>query len=201
MWAYLDEARPYMMQFLGSSLAAVGLINLNQGLGPSFRMSDLVFTLLGLGVLIASSLSTVFFVFFLVLALLVGLFLQDKLHFILRQKLAFIAIILFLGCGALLVAYYCWTLSLGAKASGVGETNLSSLLFCFYEGLGFLGLGPTRADLRLSPLVSLQSFFTPLLCYGLGLALFSGSYFTWLSRFLFASKDFHGLSMRLYFLR
>lgn len=174
IWAYLDEARPYMMQFLGSSLAAVGLINLNQCVGPSFRMSDLVFTLFGLGVLFVSSLSTVFFVFFLALALLVSLFLQDKLRFILRQKLALIAIVLFLGCGALLGAYYCWTLGLGAKASGVGKTNLSSFLFCLYESLGFLGLGPSRADLRLSPLASLQSFAIPLLCYGSGLTLFFG---------------------------
>ena len=176
-WAYLDEARPYMMQFLGSSLAAVGLINLNQDDGPSFQISDLVFTLLGLGVLLASSLSTVFFVFFLALALLVSLFLQDKLHFILRQRLALIAIVLFLGCGALLGGYYYWTLGLGAKASGVGKTNLSSFLFCLYESLGFLGLGPSRADLRLSPLASLQSFFIPLLCYGVGLSLFLGFVF------------------------
>ena len=174
VWAYLDEARPYMMQFLGSSLAAVGLINLKHGVGPSFRMSDFVFTLLGLGVLFASSLSTVFFVFFLALALLVSLFLQDKLLFILRQKLALIAIVLFLGCGALLGCYYYWTLGLGAKASGVGKTNLPSFLFCFYESLGFLGLGPSRADLRLSPLTSLQSFAIPLLCYGSGLTLFLG---------------------------
>ena len=174
VWAYIDEARPYMMQFLGSSLAAVGLINLNQDGGPSFRISDLVFTLLGLGVLFASSLSTVFFVFFLALALLVSLFLQDKLLFILRQKLALVAILLFIGCGALLGAYYYWTLGLGAKASGVGKTNLPSFLFCFYESLGFLGLGPSRADLRLSPLASLQSFAIPLLCYGSGLTLFLG---------------------------
>ena len=174
IWAYLDEARPYMMQFLGSSLAAVGLINLNQGREPSFRMSDLVFTLFGLGVLLASSLSTVFFVFFLALALLEGLFLKHKLHFVLRQKSALIAIILFLGCGALLGAYYCWTLGLGAKASGVGKTNLSSFLFCFYESLGFLGLGPSRADLRVSPLSSLHSYAIPLLCYGAGLSIFLG---------------------------
>jgi len=172
VWAYLDEARPYMMQFLGSSLAAVGLINLKHGVGPSFRMSDFVFTLLGLGVLFASSLSTVFFVFFLALALLVSLFLQDKLLFILRQKLALIAIVLFLGCGALLGGYYYWTLGLGAKASGVGKTNLPSFLFCFYESLGFLGLGPSRADLRVSPLASLHSFAIPLLCYGAGLTIF-----------------------------
>ena len=172
VWAYLDEARPYMMQFLGSSLAAVGLINLNQDDGPSFQISDLVFTLLGLGVLLASSLSTVFFVFFLALALLVSLFLQDKLRFILRQKLALIAIVLFLGYGAMLGGYYVWTLALGAKASGVGKTNLSSFLFCFYESLGFLGLGPSRADLRISPLASLHSFAIPLLCYGAGLTIF-----------------------------
>ena len=177
VWAYLDEARPYMMQFLGSSLAAVGLINLNHGVGPSFRMSDLVFTLFGLGVLFVSSLSTVFFVFFFALALLLSLLLQDKLRFILRQKLALVAIVLFLGCGTLLGVYYGWTLGLGAKASGVGKTNLSSFLFCFYESLGFLGLGPSRADLRLFPLTSLQSFFIPLLCYGVGLTLFLGFVF------------------------
>jgi hypothetical protein len=166
-----------MMQFLGSSLAAVGLINLNQGVGPSFRMSDLVFTLLGLGVLFASSLSAVFFVFFLGLALLACLFLQDKLRFILRQKLALTAIVFFLGYGALLGGYYYWTLALGAKASGVGKTNLSSFLFCFYESLGFLGLGPSRADLRVSPFASLHSFAIPLLCYGAGLTIFLGFVF------------------------
>jgi hypothetical protein len=177
VWAYLDEARPYMMQFLGSSLAAVGLINLHQGVWPSFRMSDLVFTLLGLGVLFASSLSTVFFVFFLGLALLACLFLQDKLRFILRQKLALTAIVFFLGYGAVFGGYYYWTLALGAKASGVGKTNLSSFLFCFYESLGFLGLGPSRADLRVSPFASLHSFAIPLLCYGAGLTIFLGFVF------------------------
>jgi len=63
-------------------------------------------------------------------------------------------------CG--LGMYYFWTLSQGARASGVGKTDLLSIGFCFYELLGFSGLGPDRLSLREHGITSLKPFFLPL---------------------------------------
>jgi len=189
VWAYLDEARPYMMQFLGSSFVAVGLTSFLQHGSLAFRMLDFLLTLIGLVVLLASSLSTIFFVFFLALAFLTILFLQDKLRLISRKRLAVIFATFCIGGMAFLGAYYCWTLRLGARASNAGQTGLFSSLFCFYEILGFLGLGPSRTDLRVSPFASLQHFVIPLFCYGVGLAVFLGFLFYMaLKRPLYFSK-------------
>jgi len=172
LWAYLDEARPYMMQFFSSCLVAVGLLNLCLCTQISFVMRNLLLTVAGMLILLSSSLSTVFFVFFLGLALISILSHSAYLHLISRQILTQISLLVFLLLGVFLGIYFYWTLSVGAKASNVGHTTLFSSFFCIYELFGFLGHGPSRADLRVSPLVFLQTFVWPLSSYAVSLSIF-----------------------------
>ena len=61
--------------------------------------------------------------------------------------------------------YYLSTLLRGARATG-GTTNLSTALYCVYEMLGFLGLGPARNDLRDSALGALKAYAPQLILGG-----------------------------------
>jgi hypothetical protein len=58
----------------------------------------------------------------------------------------------FLGIGG----YYAFTLIEGYRATGSGGGGLLSLLFGFYEMAGLLGLGPSRNELRSSPMALLS---------------------------------------------
>jgi len=105
-------------------------------------------------------------------------------------------------CG--LGMYYFWTLSQGARASGVGKTDLLSIGFCFYELLGFSGLGPDRLSLREQGITALKPFFLPLASLVIALTAFgisSALYITKNSRmhrtefFIFAAALCGALSM------
>jgi hypothetical protein len=105
-------------------------------------------------------------------------------------------------CG--LGLFYFWTLTQGARASGVGKTNLLSIGFCFYELLGFSGLGPDRLSLREQGITALKPFFLPLASLVIALTAFgisSALYFTKSSRtyrteiFIFAAVFCGAMSM------
>lgn len=160
LWAYLDEARPYILQFFGAVLAMAGLWNAAQP-GHSqtparFPLRDLILFSAGILILCGSSLIGVIYSFFFGLAFLVAWLRRESISAIFKRADFWIVA----GVSAILLAalgmYYFWTLQIGAKASGVGKTNLLSIGFAVYEFLGFSGLGPGRADLRENPVAALQ---------------------------------------------
>ena len=76
---------------------------------------------------------------------------------------------------AALGAYYAWTLSVGARASGVGSTTPASTVFAVYELLGFAGLGPSRSSLREAPAEALTPHLSALLLFGALLLSFAAT--------------------------
>jgi hypothetical protein len=145
-------------------------------LGGKVRTTDIVTFAAGILILCGSSLVGVISSFFFGLAFLILWIQQEKLGAIfVRRDLWVVAIV----TGALLTGlatYYAWTLSVGARASSVGETNLLTFGFIFYEMLGFAGLGPGRNDLRENAIAALKPYLPALLIYGLILTLFIFSF-------------------------
>jgi len=178
LWVYLDEARPYIFQFFGATCVLVALWN--QAKTPHLNKNLAVFCI-GAFALCGSSLTGVIFTFWFGLAFLVILIRQHVWRSIFSSKQNLVALLVTsIGlCG--LGIYYFWTLSQGARASGVGKTDLLSIGFCLYELLGFSGLGPDRLSLRKHGLTSLKPFFLPLTSLVISLTVFGTSsalYFT-----------------------
>jgi len=201
LWVYLDEARPYIFQFFGATSILVALWN--QAKTPHLNKNLAVFCM-GALALCGSSLTGVIFTFWFGLAFLVILIRQHVWRSIFSSKQNLIALIVTsIGmCG--LGMYYFWTLSQGARASGVGKTDLLSIGFCLYELLGFSGLGPDRLSLREHGITSLKPFFLPLTSLVIALTVFGTSsalYFTKSSRthrtesFIFAAVFCGAVSM------
>ena len=182
LWVYLDEARPYIFQFFGATSILVALWN--QAKTPHLNKNLAVFCI-GALALCGSSLTGVIFTFWFGLAFLVILIRQHVWRSIFSSKQNPLALLVTsIGmCG--LGMYYFWTLSQGARASGVGKTDLLSIGFCLYELLGFSGLGPDRLSLREHGITSLKPFFLPLTSLVIALTVFGTSgalYFTKSSR-------------------
>ncbi len=201
LWVYLDEARPYIFQFFGATSILVALWN--QAKTPNLNKNLAIFCI-GALVLCGSSLTGVIFTFWFGVAFL-GIFIrQNAWHSIFSSKQNLVALLVTsIGlCG--LGIYYFWTLSQGARASGVGKTDLLSIGFCLYELLGFSGLGPDRLSLREHGITSLKPFFLPLASMAFALTVFgisSALFFTKSSRmhrteiFIFAVALCGALSM------
>ena len=150
-WYYLDEARPYAMQWGASSLILVALARLDRAryLGDAATHMatgrEVVIFLLGVVVLSGSSLLGMVWSGAAVVAMLAFLSPGGALRLVKRYwHLLAAASWLLLG----FAGYYLWTLSLGARASAAATTTLGSVLFIGYELLGFSGLGPGRLELR-----------------------------------------------------
>jgi uncharacterized membrane protein len=201
LWVYLDEARPYIFQFFGATCVLVALWN--QAKTPHLKKNLAVFCI-GALALCGSSLTGVIFTFWFGLAFLAILIRQHVWRSIFSSKQNLIALMVTsIGlCG--LGIYYFWTLTQGARASGVGKTDLLSIGFCLYELLGFSGLGPDRLSLREHGLTSLKPFFLPLTPLVISLTVFGTSsalYFTKSSRthrtesFIFAAALCGAVSM------
>ncbi len=163
VWAYLDEARPYILQFLGATACAIPLANaVSDSRCP--RSSDIGLFAAGALILCGSSLLGVISSFWFSAAFLILWLMKQTLTDILKRTDLRFAIIFSLPLLLILAAYYLWTLSLGAGASTVGSTNILSIGYAIYELLGMAGLGPGRSELRSSP-GALFAFAPALLAY------------------------------------
>lgn len=171
LWAYLDEARPYILQFFASSIVMISLVNMALcRRRPSAGLLALFAA--GIALLCASSLIGVVFSGFFGLAFLLLWLRREPLASVVRRsELGPILLIGGLFFGAL-AAYYLLTLVTGAKASGVGTTSPLSTAFCIYELLGVGGLGPGRMELRENAVGAIVPHLPALAFYGAALFLF-----------------------------
>lgn len=163
-WYYLNEARPYVLQIGAGLLATCAAHHLIFLRVPEQRRSDLVAFLSGTLLLSLSSLFAMVLAALFFVAILAGIFSDAAERRAWRHdKCLWLITALFAFPFTALAAYYLWTLSLGIKASSVGQTTLLNLPFAFYELLGFSGLGPDRNTIRQS---GLPAFYTyaPALC-------------------------------------
>jgi hypothetical protein len=182
LWIYLDEARPYILQFLGASLTMIGLYNMVVLPCRNLMPRDSILVLLGLVILLSSSLSTIIYVALYWLLLFYVIMKSYSMIWLLKNKSFICVAICSVIISLLLTVYYYWTLGTGARASSVGKTNALSIVFCFYELAGFSGFGPGRGDLRASPIVALKSHIPFLAIYATSILAFGFLCFTPISR-------------------
>jgi hypothetical protein len=163
VWIYMDEARPYTLQFTGATLTLVGLVN--QGRQSPSPRRNFILVCSGILVLCAASLTGVVFALFFGLSFAV-IFVQSKaLQPLLHSRSCIATAATGFTILTLLGAYYFWTLQIGARASSVANTSWGSVAFAFYELLGFTGLGPDRLKLRSEGLQALTPFLPALGAY------------------------------------
>jgi len=178
VWAYLDEARPYMLQFLAATLVMVPLVNTSDRLAATEPVVNVRMFALGIILLCGSSLIGV--VFAAVLVPLYAVMALSREPWPCLMKRPDIRQALLWGTPLLLSlgAYYLWTLFIGAKASGVGQTNAFSVIFSAYEMLGFAGMGPGRSELREAPFESLRAHLPTVGLHAAALTLVAVAFIT-----------------------
>ncbi|MES2474539.1 MAG: hypothetical protein V4640_02080 [Verrucomicrobiota bacterium] len=141
---YVGELRPYTMQMAGGALAAAALAKVCQSRANHFDGLNAIFA--AALFLAASSLTAAVWAGGLVLgAIVIHPYWLKSRGFWTRAAIWFSP---FLALGG----YYVFTLVEGYRATGSGGGGLLSIAFGAYEIGGLLGLGPSRNELRSSPL-------------------------------------------------
>jgi len=123
LWVYLDEGRPYIFQFFGAACVLVALWNQAK---MSHLNKNLAIFCLGSLALCGSSLTGVIFTFWFGLAFIVILIRQNAWRSIFSSKQTLVALMVTSIGMCCLGMYYFWTLSQGARASGVGKQTCSA---------------------------------------------------------------------------
>jgi hypothetical protein len=162
LWIYLDEARPYVMQYAGSTMVVVGVLRLSEN--ASGTMSWL---LIYVGCLMTAGASLLGVPFVGGMLLLAGWFswcggFQGPWRSMGWRMASGVFVLVMAG----LALFYGWTLTEGARASGVGRTNLGNVGFTAYELMGFSGLGPGRSVIRQNGVEAFVPYGVPLLALG-----------------------------------
>ncbi len=166
--AYMDEARPYTLQFLAATLVWFGMFSkINK---TDCDRWDIPMFSAGIVLLCASSLTGVLFAFWPCLWLLGLLCRRRILISFLREHATSVALSL---CGLIpLASFYLHTLMDGARASGMGKPDFQTLGFCLYEFTGFMGVGPSRLALRDNPITAVKVFLPWIGVFGLVMFMF-----------------------------
>ncbi|NJK90820.1 MAG: hypothetical protein HC904_02660 [Blastochloris sp.] len=170
-WFYLDEARPYVMQIGAGVLTVCATHHLIYLRDPKKLSADLLCFLAATLILSLASLFAMVLAFLFYLVIMTDVLFRPR-HGIeyLTNKVCRLLLGTFAIPFCMLAGYYLWTLSLGAKASGVGGTGLLNLPFAVYEIAGFSGLGPDRNRIRADLMGAFFSHLFPLL---LGLSAYA----------------------------
>ena len=174
LWRYLDETRPYMMQYAGATIVLSCLAPFVSAPAPVIRARWVLAFAAGLLILCGSSALGVPWAG----AATLGLFCLTWRRASLAKGPALIAAlaVAVLALGGL-TAYTAWTLASGHHgAVGLGH-RFASLCFAAYEVLGFGGLGPSRVQVIdgnprdflpfLAPLTVLAVLFAGVIAIGL----------------------------------
>ena len=173
LWMYLDETRPYVMQYAAACWLAAAIVRLSTSNPPLVtRHSSLLFAALAAAivVLFASSLIGVIWAAAYTLALL----------FLLRgrpnpgaaiPKNVWLVILLTISLLVGFAAYYVFTWSDAGRGYHRAGVSLLSLPFIAYELLGFTGFGPGKLEMRSEPVRSVIRSLPALLPLALTLGL------------------------------
>jgi len=153
VWMYLDETRPYLMQYAAACWLTAVVVRLTTSDEP---ISPLTTAALAgsIIVLFGSSLIGVLWAGAFTLALLVVVVRKKSVRPDISPAL-WTAGIVAVGLLGLFAAYYAVTWQDAARGYHRSGLSLLSLPFLAYELLGFTGFGPGKVELRTAPLRSL----------------------------------------------
>lgn len=171
LWIYMDEARPYIMQFFGATLVLVALLNTKCQLDDHLG-KNLLMMCAGLFILCGASLTGVVFSFWWALAYAYQLLRHKAFGKVFASWRLFCLVLVFSLLMLSLGGFYLWTLLQGTGASPIASTSILTLCFSLYELFGAMGWGPDRLTLRADEMVALQRhmlglflFVTSSLCF------------------------------------
>ena len=169
-WYYLNEARPYAMQLGASCIVFAALYQLGQGPKESSLRERLWVIIFCLGSLLLAASGMLAMLW--LAAYWGGAILSAPKKYL--QRLAGDYWACWAPTLALLFAlglFYLWTLSIGARATKAGTTDVKNVFFIFYELLGFTGLGPGRLEIRNGGFSAFRHWLPWLAIYGMILLL------------------------------
>jgi hypothetical protein len=171
LWFYLNEARPYVMQYGAACVLCAFLFEAAEDPARGIQPASLWMFVGGLLVLCGSSLLGVFWAAFAGAAWLFLVRNQFKQlwHWPRLLPLAVASV-----CLAGLGVYYLWTIRAGGRASSLARTGLLNLGFVLYELVGAAGLGPGRLELRQHPVAPFRNLGPLLIPFLAALALSFG---------------------------
>ena len=164
VWAYANEARPYVLMYAGSQMIMAYLLHLyaagtrQQAAEPFFL---LMFVLGGI-LLFGASLLGAFWVCAAGVYVLVQHLQQSNWRTLLRGANPWLLALLLLFT-AVLTVYYLNSLLKGAGASRLASSTPATVSFAAYEMLGLAGIGPGRLELRSLGLAALAPYMPALL--------------------------------------
>jgi hypothetical protein len=151
IWFYLNEARPYIMQYGAACVVVWFLSSLTRG----DSVSTWKYWLFGIGIIVLAGSSMLGLLWVGTSLLVVGFLVLKKGLRPPLLPILFCALALLVLCG-----YYFWTLSAGAGGTR-GHQTMLNVLYVAYELCGFTGLGPGRLDIREHGMSSLRSYLLP----------------------------------------
>jgi hypothetical protein len=165
-WYYLDEARPYALQFGASLVIFSALYRLDRNRNLTRRQERIWTTAFFLAIVSLAGSSLPGMIWAVSACFCALVILSWKRVLALLQSHLF-ATILTVAALAALTVYYGWTFQAGARASGVGQTTAKNLVYAGYELFGFDGLGPGRLELRFGGPAVFRHYALGLVCYAI----------------------------------
>lgn len=158
IWMYLDEARPYLMQYSAACWLVAAIARLSMPTpadpnAPDASSSPLPLVALALAAVVlfgSSLLGIVWAGGFLAALAWLGLRPERTASAASLSRRFFVPALLFGGAAAVLLVYYVWTWPMAGGGYHRAGTGLVSLPYIAYEFLGFAGYGPGKLQLRSS---------------------------------------------------
>lgn len=163
LWYYVNEARPYLVLYSFACITASCLFSLMADEASAQSSTWFYFFCVGLIGLCATSMIAVPWALGAILAAAYWLGFRQVRGLLSRFRYSASATAIAL---AALGFYYVWTLTSGARASAISNTNIANVVFIFYELAGLGGLGPGRLALRETGVGAIRHFI-PMLTAGL----------------------------------
>lgn len=163
LWMYLDEARPYIMQYASACWLTAALLRSASPLSPEedWKKSEILLLALATVLLAGSSLLGVLWAAGFALTLL-WLWRNPSDAASKKTPALFYSGLLVLPVLAL-AAFYFLTLDRAGGGDFRAGSGILSLPYVAYEFFGFSGFGPGRLELRAAPGAALRSHFVSLL--------------------------------------
>ena len=182
LWMYLDETRPYLMQYAAACWLAATVVRLSSAPQPPLftRHPAKLFAVLAAALILLFASSLLGIIWAAAYAVAIALLLRGRVDTSAgsagdRRHLWLVGL-----AGAALLAvfsaYYVLTWSDAARGYHRSGVSLLSLPFIAYEFLGFSGFGPGKLQMRVEPVRSVieaAPAFLPLAATILGLAVFA----------------------------
>ncbi|MGZ5021757.1 MAG: hypothetical protein ACXWFY_04530 [Chthoniobacterales bacterium] len=160
LWFYLNEARPYLMQYAAACLVVYALSEMCERRNFAWPFA--------IGILLLSG-SSMLGMAWAASALAAGAVATVRARQWFFRKRDLVPCSLGMAGLAFLSAFYLWTMTQGARGSAAGQTGAGNILFILFELFGFAGLGPGRLDIREAGFISFQGYVLPVVLLALAL--------------------------------